>query len=198
MAYPSFWLLFLPIPHNSLLQACLGLSYAEGIRYHRWFGHGTMIFITLHGCLYYLYWILKGDLWGYTLDWGTRDNVNYLAGGFALLFGWVLWATSIEWCRRKYFEVFYRCHLVCFVGFTAFAFMHYFWSWSYFLPGLLLYAGDLVMRSGQLGSLTAAGVVPPASGKSLEDASVVTLDIQATKVSCLVVKLCYRLGIYLI
>jgi hypothetical protein len=32
-------------------------------------------------------------------------------------------------------QVFYRCHIVCFLGFTLFAYIHYFWSWTYFLPG---------------------------------------------------------------
>jgi ferric-chelate reductase len=142
-----------------------------------------MLFLTLHGCLYYLYWILKGNFWSYALDWGTQDSIAYLAGGISLIAGWVLWATSIEWCRRRFFEVFYRCHLICFTLFVLFGYLHFYWAWSYFLPGLLLYAGDLVMRCGQFGSVTAAGVVPPTSGKNIEDASVVTLDIQASKVS---------------
>lgn len=32
-------------------------------------------------------------------------------------------------------QVFYRCHIVCFLGFMLFSYIHFFWSWSYFLPG---------------------------------------------------------------
>lgn len=32
-------------------------------------------------------------------------------------------------------QVFYRCHILCFVGFFVFAHIHYSFVWMYFLPG---------------------------------------------------------------
>lgn len=77
-------------------------------------------------------------------------------------------------------HVFYRLHIVCFLGFTFFSYMHYYWSWSYFLPGLLLYAVDLVLRAGQLQQTTLI------TGATVnEDAGVATLQLKTSNsLSC--------------
>ncbi|KAL4432588.1 hypothetical protein ABPG77_000525 [Micractinium sp. CCAP 211/92] len=176
MLWPNIWMLFFPIPQSSFLQWLTGLGYTQMIRYHRWIGHVTMVVLSLHGWLYYIYWALKRDFWNQFTDWGTLSSINFLAGTIAYLFGLVLWATSISWVRRKFFEVFYRCHLVCFVGFTMFAYMHYYWAWSMFLPGLLLYAVDVALRSGQLSNTTLI------TGASVDtQAGVATLQLKASK-----------------
>ncbi|KAL4436813.1 hypothetical protein ABPG75_003952 [Micractinium tetrahymenae] len=179
MLWPNIWALFFPIPQSSFLQWLTGLGYSQMIRYHRWIGHGTMVVLSLHGWLYYIYWALTRDFWHEFSDWGNLSSINFLAGSIAYAFA-VLWATSISWARRKFFEVFYRCHLVCFVGFTLFSYLHYFWSWSMFLPGLLPYAVDVALRSGQLSNTT---LVTEASVDS--QAGVATLQLKASKsMSC--------------
>jgi hypothetical protein len=50
-----------------------------------------MLFLTLHGALYYLYWILIGNFDHYFFDWGTESSINNFAGTIALVFGWILW-----------------------------------------------------------------------------------------------------------
>ncbi|KAI7839460.1 hypothetical protein COHA_006861 [Chlorella ohadii] len=176
MMWPNLWLLFLPIPQSSFLQQLTGLDYSRMIRYHRWLGHITMVVLSLHGWLYYLYWAMAHEFWVEFSNWGTLSAINNLAGTLAYLFALVLWTTSIGWIRRRFFEVFYRCHVVCFIGFLLFACMHYYWSWSYFLPGLLLYAADLALRSGQLSNTT----LVTASSVD-EQAGVATLQLRASK-----------------
>jgi hypothetical protein len=38
-------------------------------------------------------------------DWGQRYFINLLAGSISWFFGLALWFTSLNWVRRKYFEV---------------------------------------------------------------------------------------------
>lgn len=56
MLAPNLMLLFLPVPHTSLVPWLTGLSRNRLIRYHRWLGHGTMWILTTHAVLYYVYW----------------------------------------------------------------------------------------------------------------------------------------------
>lgn len=56
MMAPNLMLLFLPVPHTSLVPWLTGLSRNALIRYHRWMGHGTMWVLTTHSVLYYVYW----------------------------------------------------------------------------------------------------------------------------------------------
>jgi len=32
-------------------------------------------------------------------------------------------------------QVYYRCHIICFIGFYLFACWHYYYMWAYFTPG---------------------------------------------------------------
>lgn len=38
-------------------------------------------------------------------DWGTESAINFLAGSIGYIFALWLWATSINWVRRRFFEV---------------------------------------------------------------------------------------------
>ncbi len=42
LLFPNFILLFYPVARGSVLLQATGLSWPEGIRYHRWVGHVTM------------------------------------------------------------------------------------------------------------------------------------------------------------
>lgn len=73
-----------------------------------------------------------------------------MAGAISLGFGLVLWVTALEWTRRKYFEVFYRTHIVGFLGFIVFGILHSPGMHIYLSAGLLLYCLDLVLRLTQM------------------------------------------------
>jgi hypothetical protein len=88
------------------------------------------------------------SFWVNFTDWSEQSSINFLAGSLAYIFGLILWVTSINWIRRRFFEVnpshkhaqwtarcllaglqlirivlqvFYRSHLICFVLFTLFS-----------------------------------------------------------------------------
>lgn len=69
----------------------------------RWLGHGTMLIISLHGLGYYVVWLDQGN-WTGGLSWNA-SNTNLLAGTLAWLCGCILWASSITWVRRNFYEV---------------------------------------------------------------------------------------------
>lgn len=104
MMWPNLWLLFLPIPQSSFLQQLTGLAYSQMIRYHRWIGHITMVVLTFHGWLYYIYWAVKHEFWVSFTDWDTKSSISFLSGSLAYFCCLVLWTSSIGWMRRRFFE----------------------------------------------------------------------------------------------
>ncbi|GAQ82742.1 Ferric reductase [Klebsormidium nitens] len=156
--YLDFTLLFFPISHSSFLNYMLGIPFPHLVRYHRWLGHMAMWSLTAHALFYYLYWTANPEI-NFVhefFDWGQRYFINLLAGSISWIFGLALWITSLDWIRRKYFELFYKTHIVGFVGLVVFAQMHYYWMWTCWLPGLLLYAADLAVRLCQIQNTSTA------------------------------------------
>ncbi|KAL6785951.1 FRE1D [Auxenochlorella protothecoides x Auxenochlorella symbiontica] len=176
LLFIDIWLLLIPVPQSSYLHELTGLDYHQMIRWHRWMGHITMIVTSLHGILYYIFWGITHDFWHEFSDWSTLHYINNLAGSISWFFGLALWLTSMEWCRRGFWKIYYHFHMVCFVGFMLFAYIHYPGSWIYFTPGLMLWCVDLVMRSGAFANTT---TVANCGVNATED--VVTLQIQGSQ-----------------
>ncbi|KAL6785949.1 FRE1C [Auxenochlorella protothecoides x Auxenochlorella symbiontica] len=176
LLFIDVWLLLLPIPQSSFLQDLSGMDYHQMIRWHRWMGHITMIVTTMHGLLYFIFWGITHQFWTMFTDWSEDSSINYLAGSISWFFGLALWLTSMEWCRRGFWEVYYRFHIVCFFGFMFFAYIHYSGSWIYFSPGLLLWFIDLVLRAGSYPNTTTVANCGVSASEE-----VVTLQIQASK-----------------
>ena len=59
--------------------------------------------VSLHGLGYYVVWLDQGN-WTGGLSWNA-SNTNLLAGTIAWLCGCILWASSITWVRRNFYEV---------------------------------------------------------------------------------------------
>lgn len=145
---------------GSVISNVLGLSYPEGIRYHRWLGQWVLMLVSLHGLTYWISWAADGRWVEAALRGG--QETNHLLGGVTLLCALLLWATSQEPVRRWSFRVYKAAHLIGFWGFLILGVAHH-WSlvW-YFVPGLLLYAVDGVFRlhqmfAGHSGRLAATG-----------------------------------------
>ena len=75
-------------------------------------------------------------------------------------------------------QVFYRSHIIGFLGFTVFAYMHYVGSWFMFMPPLTLYAIDLVFRAGQLAHTT-----PLHIRRLTQEDTIITVQMSTDKVS---------------
>lgn len=61
--------------------------------------------LAAHSGLYYVFWACNHEFWQQFIDWGTISGVNNFAGTIAWGFALALWATSISWVRRRFFEV---------------------------------------------------------------------------------------------
>jgi len=59
-----------------------------------------------------------------------------LAGTISWLGGCALWATSVEYVRRKFFELFYKTHILGLLTFFLFGYMHHVSLWAYTMPGM--------------------------------------------------------------
>lgn len=59
--------------------------------------------ISLHGLGYYVVWLDQGNVKG-GLSWNA-SNTNLLAGTLSWLCGCALWASSVAWVRRNFYEV---------------------------------------------------------------------------------------------
>ena len=75
-------------------------------------------------------------------------------------------------------QVFYRSHIIGFLGFTVFSYMHYVGSWFMFMPPLMLYAIDLVFRAGQLAHTT-----PLHIRRLTQEDTIITVQMSTDKVS---------------
>ena len=69
----------------------------------RWLGHGTMLVASLHALGYCVKWLTQGE-WTAGLTWNAAST-NVLAGVIAWLCGCALWASSMSWVRRRFYEV---------------------------------------------------------------------------------------------
>ncbi|GMH35989.1 hypothetical protein BSKO_03857 [Bryopsis sp. KO-2023] len=173
-AFTNFaWVVF-PVARHSPIFDALGLSFEKRIRYHRWLSIFALSMITVHGFLYWLMWALRGQWLEKAWEW-EGPLASSLAGAIALGCGLCMWATAISFFRRKYFEIFYRTHVIGFVGFVIFANIHvpFYVYWS---AGLLMYVVDVGLRMAQLS-------VPVSidSSETNSDGTITTVRMKAPK-----------------
>ena len=106
----------IPASRHSLWGWLLGLPFDKTITFHRWVGRLVFVEATLHMAEYF------ND--EYLRDFGSMLDYDKYKNGFvswlALL---VVFCTSIEWLRRKRYEVFYALHFA-FLLFYLFAALH--------------------------------------------------------------------------
>ncbi len=74
-------------------------------------------------------------------------GTNMLAGTISWLGGCALWATSVEYVRRRFFELFYKTHILGLITFFMFGFMHHVSLWAYTMPGALPHTPCTSMQS---------------------------------------------------
>ncbi|KAG4231147.1 hypothetical protein PC116_g20571 [Phytophthora cactorum] len=102
-------LLFIPATRNSVWMEFMNISYANGIKFHRWLGVAAIVTGIVHcGCYYYT-WIQDGrwkqmalPCWDCSLRerMGRKIWVNVF-GEMALLCFLLIGVTSIPWIRRR-------------------------------------------------------------------------------------------------
>ncbi|TYZ66428.1 hypothetical protein PybrP1_010756 [[Pythium] brassicae (nom. inval.)] len=138
--------LFLPATRNCAWMELLNISYASGVKYHRWLGVLTVATAVTHGAGFYWAWLLEGTwrdkclpCFDCALDSprGRRVWLNVF-GELALLVFVLIGATSVPWVRRRFYNAFYYTHQL-FVLSVAFLVMHWAPSIWWLAPSFLLY-----------------------------------------------------------
>jgi len=128
----------IPASRNSIWAWLFGLPFDKTITIHRWVGRLTAIEATLHLVLYFT------D--GYLDSFGTVVSVEKYRNGLIAWIGlMVVFATSIEYLRRKKYNVFYAAHFSFFV-FYAFAALHTPKFHFYGYAAMAIYGFDKLQR----------------------------------------------------
>ncbi|EGZ15302.1 hypothetical protein PHYSODRAFT_509769 [Phytophthora sojae] len=137
--------LFLPATRNCVWMEFLNISYANGIKYHRWVGVITVVTAFLHCLGYYWAWIKEGTwvkeaLPCFNCEVGTegKDPWMNFFGLIALLAFLAIGFTSISWVRRKMYNTFYSVHHLFILG-TVFAVLHWNPILAWIFPSVMLY-----------------------------------------------------------
>ncbi|OWZ06774.1 hypothetical protein PHMEG_00020928 [Phytophthora megakarya] len=137
--------LFLPATRNCVWMEFLNISYANGIKYHRWIGVVTVMTAFLHCVGYYWAWIKEGKWVEEALpcfncavgDEGHDPWMNFF-GEIALLAFLAIGFTSFGWVRRKLYNTFYNVHHLFIVA-TIFAVLHWNPILAWIFPSVMLY-----------------------------------------------------------
>eukprot|EP00937_MAST-01D_sp_MAST-1D-sp2_P001989 g1989.t1 len=138
----SIMFLVVPATRNSVLTWFLGIPFDHVILHHRFLGRVTISLATAHGAWYFQ------ELVGQHDNWVEYSNeMIYVTGFFSLFCGWVIAATTTNWFRRHYFNVFFWAHY-SFIGFFALSYMHIRQAEPFLLAGIALYGVDKLIRSG--------------------------------------------------
>lgn len=106
----------IPAQRTSLWAWIFGLPFDKTITIHRWVGRLTFVEATLHFGLYFR----SSSYLTTALLFSTPKYQDGFASWVALA---VVFVTSIEWLRRKKYNVFYTLHF-SFLLFYIFAWRH--------------------------------------------------------------------------
>ncbi|TDH73183.1 hypothetical protein CCR75_002334 [Bremia lactucae] len=128
--------LLLPVTRNSPWMEFLNVSYANGVKFHRWIGFMTVITGVVHMLGYWVYWVRLGQWQVNQLPCTNCDfTLDYSGGGYYAwfnVFGFIstlalvlMIPTSFPIIRRKAYEWFYITHWVLFAIAVLFAILHW-------------------------------------------------------------------------
>lgn len=138
--------LFLPATRNSAWMEFLGISYTNGVKYHRWLGVVAILTAVLHCSGYYASWLRNGQWMDRALpcfDCSLDSRRGYkvwftVFGEMALLCFLLIGVTSVPWVRRKMYNTFYAVHQL-FILALIFVALHWPSVIWWLLPTLAVY-----------------------------------------------------------
>ena len=147
----SFFLV--PVSRHSVLLVAMNWSPVHALRIHIWAGYLAYSFFFLHGIMIVAMWfkwapgavyeefIPPKECWSGVIPEESRCAWQWynLTGLVAFLFYTVLWLSSFNWFRRKWYRLFYILH----VTFGALAILASIWHFEfialYIIPSILYY-----------------------------------------------------------
>jgi len=144
--------LLYPIPRSNFFQWLLREDFPVLVKYHRWMGHGAIIVATVHSIGYLGYWVkYQGydSMHRQATNWAKSGGVNNLAGVISMVGGWLIWLTCAPIIRRRWWNVFFINHIIGFLLFFLFAFMHRKDVAYWCAPSIIIYFLDVSIRHVQ-------------------------------------------------
>ncbi|KAJ0391445.1 hypothetical protein P43SY_003178 [Pythium insidiosum] len=148
--------LFLPATRNALWMEFFNLSYANGIKYHRWVGVAAVFTAAFHGVCFTLAWLREG-VWVKKALPCFSCPVDSLEGfeSWRNVFGELTLAcflaigiTSLPIIRRKFYDLFYYTHHL-FVLSIIFIILHWQPVVWWLLPTVVVYFGTRALSTAQ-------------------------------------------------
>ncbi|KAG7388941.1 ferric/cupric-chelate reductase [Phytophthora pseudosyringae] len=139
--------LFLPCTRHCAWMEFFNISYANGVKYHRWLGMLAIVGAILHAIPFYWLWARQGVLAEQALPCFDCQldywHVGYpkwfnVFGEISLFFLLAVLYTSHPWVRRHLFETFYYAHHL-YIPAVFFAVLHFNVIVWWLLPTLVLY-----------------------------------------------------------
>mmetsp|Transcript_26788 Transcript_26788/g.56565 ORF Transcript_26788/g.56565 Transcript_26788/m.56565 type:complete len:806 (-) Transcript_26788:177-2594(-) len=103
---------FMTAARNSFFTWFLGIAFDHIILYHRFIGRLTVALALIHSCFYI------DDVINKTTDLITVTGLVSLGCGFVIVL------SSVNYLRRKFFNMFFWIHCGSFLGFVAGLFFH--------------------------------------------------------------------------
>lgn len=139
--------LFLPCTRHCAWMEFFNISYANGVKYHRWLGMLAIYGAILHAVPFYWLWARQGVLAQQALPCFDCQldywHVGYpkwfnVFGEISLFFMLAILFTSHPWVRRHLFETFYYVHHL-YIPAVVFAVLHFNVIVWWLLPTFVLY-----------------------------------------------------------
>ncbi|KAL4099424.1 hypothetical protein PRIC1_007229 [Phytophthora ramorum] len=139
--------LFLPCTRHCAWMEFFNISYANGVKYHRWLGLFAIYGAILHAIPFYWLWYRQGVLaqqalpcFDCQLDYWHIGYPKWfnVFGEISLFFMLAILFTSHPWVRRHLFETFYYVHHL-YIPAVIFAVLHFNIIVWWLLPTLVLY-----------------------------------------------------------
>ena len=147
----SFFLI--PVSRHSVLLVAMNWSPVHALRIHIWAGYFAFFFIFLHSIMIVGVWfkwapgamykefIPQKDCWSGTVAEESPCSYQYFnfTGLIAMIFYIILWASSFNWFRRKWYRLFYILHVVFGTLTLLASISHVKFIGLYLLPSILYY-----------------------------------------------------------
>jgi len=172
-------LLVLPVSRNSIWSVSLGIGWEAMVKWHGWLGDVFLGLIFVHAGGFCKVYADEGLDWWSQLWWQTsydRDNWTITLQVYVtMIFLFTHGVLTLNYIRRKYFEVFYYAHHT-FLALWISTLWHGNSSWYYMIGGLTLWMVDRTIRTLQAYSrvqlhsfacLDSAGFLSPKGAPSL-------------------------------
>ena len=148
----SFFLI--PVSRHSVLLVALGWSPVHALRLHVWAGFTSFFFISIHAISYVIDWFAfhEESVWEQIIpdsecwEWRTSEvtrSCNHQWYNFSGIIAGVLFVvliiSSLNWFRRKYYSIFYFCHVVFGTAMLLMAILHWRPLVTYLMPSIIYY-----------------------------------------------------------